>query len=178
MVSYNIVCCCCYCTHIICFCLNMEKHPRKVFSGHLSLYIVLLRTRLVNLSCIWWWWWWWGCVCEFLHAQIKIFLIKWSIRASLDDMEISFQLFVDANKDIFVLMFENLLAKTQQAVIQNFMQNDSKKSLRSSLYGARTLDVKAKTGSLFGSFSMKEIFHNVNTVINSKRLIFMGLMKY
>lgn len=70
-------------------------------------------------------------------------------------MEISFQLFVDANKDTFVLMFENLLAKTQQAVVQSFIQNGSKKSLRSSPYGAGTLDVKAKTGSLFGSFSIK-----------------------
>lgn len=44
-------------------------------------------------------------------------------------MEISFQLFVDANKDTFVLMFENLLAKTQQAVVQSFIQNGSKKKV-------------------------------------------------
>lgn len=93
----------------------MEKHPRKVLSGHLSLYILLLRTRLVTLS-------------------VTYYMTKTGARQHMNEivytskeMEISFQLFVDANKDTFVLMFGNLLAKTQQAVVQSFIQNGCKK---------------------------------------------------
>lgn len=139
----------------------MEKHPRKVLSGHLSLYIVLLRTRLVNLSVTYY--------MTKTGARQHMTQIVYTSKGMEWKSHFSF---------LWMLMFENLLAKTQQAVVQSFIQNGSKKSLRSSPYGAGTLDVKAKTGSLFGSFSMKEIFHNVNTVINSKRLIVMGLMKY